>query len=241
MEKEFKLIENKTNTIISKAPAWIFRWGLISTILSICLLIIISFIVPYKESFSCVTEFHTKYKIVPVLSPAAGILGKEIFNMQKQINPNQYLCTIQEQTEKRDFPVYSMTSGIYENYKTNLKYGTYVNKGDTLFFITPVVKSNEDLYCIGMANLFDISKITPGDKVMVSIEQYGRNLNIRGFISSISRVPDQSGKYPFYIKIQDEDLQYLMKNHLFSFKQAGKAQVIYKSQKLVYKLMGLVY
>lgn len=240
MEKEIKLIENKTNAVISRPPNWIFRWGLMVTILAIGLLTLISFIIPYKETVLCSIKFHTQGRIVPVISPADGIIKTPLLSRNTLIDSNQLLFTVQFPA-KKEIAVYSHTSGIYMSYKLNFETGNSVLKNDTLFYIVPQVKTSADLYCSGTASLFDISKLSIGNKVSIHLERYGKDASVSGQISSISRIPDRSGQYPFLIRLNNGEIQNLSERGLIYYNQGGNAVVNYKTQKLVYKLFSFFF
>ncbi|MBB5646198.1 HlyD family secretion protein [Pedobacter cryoconitis] len=240
MEKKIKLIDDKTNIILSRPPGWIYRWGMVVTIASVCLLIFLSFVIPYKESISCKVKFTTTQQIMPVVSPVDGIISEKTFYENKGIKANQLLFTIYDVSQKKYVDIKSPHSGLYMTSQYNFTEKTYVKKNDTLFYIAPEITSNKDLYGTASVNAFELSKLKIGNQVQLSIEQFGKVINVFGRISFISRIPNHKGDYPFYILLDNKDIQYLTSHQLIYFNQAGTAQVNYRNQKLVYKLFNFL-
>ena len=240
MEEELKLIENKKNDRISRTEKWIFGWGIILTSIILCVLMLIAFILPYKNSMSFNAQFHTQHKIIPVISPYNGIIKRDVFDTNNVIQPNTFLFTIFDLSGQKETSVYAKESGYYMPNKINFRSKTYVSKNDTLFYIMPDIKNKDEVYCTAIADEFDISKLNIGDKVLIDVEGYGEDSSVCGTISSIAKAPDRSGKYPFQISLEYKDIRYLSEKGMFYFDQQGKAKVKFKPQRLAYKLLSFL-
>jgi multidrug resistance efflux pump len=240
MEEELKLIERQKNDVISRTEKWIFSWGIILTSIVLCILMLMAFILPYKNSMSFNAQFHTQHKIVPVISPYNGIIKRDVFDTSNVIEPNAFLFTIFDLSGQKETSVYAKESGYYMPNKINFRSKTYVSKNDTLFYIMPDIKNKDEVYCTAVADEFDISKLSIGDKVLINLEGYREDSGVSGTISSIAKIPDQSGKYPFQISLEYKDIRYLSEKGMFYFDQQGKAKVKFQPQKLAYKLLNFL-
>ncbi|KIO77185.1 hypothetical protein TH53_11175 [Pedobacter lusitanus] len=240
MEKEIQLTETKKNDVTNRSEKWIFSWGAVLSALILSSLIPLAFMIPYKDSMSFNARFRTQHKIVPVISPYNGIIKRDVFDINDAITPNTFLFTIFDLSAQKETSVYAKESGYYMPYKIKFRNKTYVSKNDTLFYIMPDIKNKNEIYCTADADEFDISKLSIGDKVQVSVERYGEDFNIPGTVSSIAKCPDRSGKYPFQINLEYDDIRDLSEKGMLNFNQEGKAQVKFKTQKLGYKLLSLL-
>ncbi|CAM3982187.1 HlyD family secretion protein [Pedobacter westerhofensis] len=240
MEDKIKLIDDKTNMILSRPPGWVYRWGVAVTITSVCLLLFLSFVIPYKESITCKVKFRTTQQILPVLSPVDGFVGEHPFYKNKAIKANQFLFTIYDVSNKEYIDLKAPHSGLFMPAEYNLRGKTYVKKNDTLFYIVPQIKDNRDLYAAASVNAFELSKLNPGNKVQLSISQFGKVIDLFGSVSFISRIPDQKGNYPFFILLENKDIRYLSAGKLIYFNQTGTAEVTYRTEKIFYKLFNFL-
>jgi multidrug resistance efflux pump len=240
MQKEIKLIERQKNDLVSRTERWMFSWGIILISIVLCILMLIAFILPYKSSMSFNAQFHTQHKIVPVISPYNGIIKRDVFDTNNLIEPNAFLFTIFDLSQQKEISVYAKQSGYYMPNKIKFRSKTYVSKNDTLFYIMPEIKNKNEVYCTAVADEFDISKLSIGAKVLINIEGYGKDSSVSGTISSIAKVPNPSGKYPFQISLEYKDIRYLLEKGMFYFDQQGKTKVKFESQKLVYKLLNFL-
>ncbi|MGY0034407.1 HlyD family secretion protein [Pedobacter sp. NJ-S-72] len=168
-----------------------FSWGIILTSIILCILMLIAFILPYKNSMSFNAQFHTHHKIVPVISPYNGIIKRDVFDTNNVIQPNTFLFTIFDLSGQKETSVYAKESGYYMPNKINFRSKTYVSKNDTLFYIMPDIKNKDEVYCTAIADEFDISKLNIGDKVLIDVEGYGEDSSVSGTISSIAKAPDR--------------------------------------------------
>lgn len=240
MKQEIKLIEKQKNEVSSRTEKWFFSWGIILTSIVLCILMLIAFIIPYQRSMSFNAQFHTHHKIVPVISPYNGIIKRDVFDTNNVIEPNAYLFTIFDLSGQKETSVYAKGSGYYMPNKINFRSKTYVSKNDTLFYIIPEIKNKDEVYCSAVADKFDISKLNIGDKVLINVAGYEKDSSVSGIISSIDKMPDHSGKYPFQISLEYKEIKYLSEKGMLYFDQKGKTKVKFESQRLGYKLLDFL-
>ncbi|PIG97207.1 hypothetical protein CS542_07435 [Pedobacter sp. IW39] len=81
-----------------------------------------------------------------------------------------------------------------------------MKKNDT-YFILPEITSNKDLYGTASVNAFELSKL----KLAIRFSLALNNLKSNKFWQNlfISRIPNHKGDYPFYILLDNKDIQYL--------------------------------
>ncbi|MBB6502470.1 HlyD family efflux transporter periplasmic adaptor subunit [Pedobacter cryoconitis] len=230
------LAETKTNNLLNK----INSYSMTLTFATLCLLILITFIIPYRDSLSFKAEFHTQHKIIPVISPYNGIIKKNVFNINNAIEPNLFLFTIFDLSAQKDISIYAKEAGYYMPNKIQFRNKTYVSKNDTLFYIMPDIKSKGEVYCTAAADESNVAKLNVGNKVMISVDRDEQEFSISGTISSISRVPDRSGKYPFQISLENKDVRFISEKDMFYFNHQGKALINYKTKNLAHKLLSFL-
>ncbi|QNK61254.1 HlyD family secretion protein [Pedobacter sp. PAMC26386] len=233
-------MENEKKELGYKAERWISSWGILMSSIILSLFVPIAFLIPYKDGMSFNAQFHTQHKIVPVISPYNGIIKRDVFDINNAIEPNTFLFTIFDLSAQKETSVYAKEAGYYLPYKIKFRNKTYVSKNDTLFYIMPDIKNKGEVYCTAKADEFEISKLSIGDQVQISLERYEQEANVSGIVSSIATNPDQSGKYPFQISLDNKDIKDLSEKGMFNFDQQGKAQVNFKTQKLAYKLLSFL-
>ena len=231
----------ETDNITAVKP-WkcFFNRGVVVTYVSLLLIVIAALMVPYQDSISFNAQFHTQHKITPVISPFNGIIKKDVFDMNDAIVLHTFLFTIYDLSAQKETSVYAKEAGYYLPNKIEFRSKTYVSKNDTLFYIMPDIKSQGEVYCTAAADKFNISRLKTGSKVMISVARAEEVFHISGTISFISRIPDDSGKYPFQISLEHKDVQHLSAKGMFYFNQQGKARVNFETQKLAYKLLSFL-
>lgn len=228
------------NSTAGKPWKWFLNWDVVVTCGSLLLIALAALMIPYQDSLSFNAQFHTQHKIVPVISPYNGIIKKDVFDTNDVISANTFLFTIYDLSEQKETTVYAKESGYYLPNKIEFRSKTYVSKNDTLFYIMPDIKSKGEVYCTAAADRRNVSRLAIGNKVVISVARNEEVFSISGTISFISAIPDQSGKYPFQISLENKDVQNLSEKGMFYLDQQGKAQVNFETQKLAYKLLGFL-
>lgn len=242
MDEEIKLIQAKVNDIISRPSSWFFNWGIIVTFSTLALLVLVSFVIPYREQLSCKVIFNTRHELYAVKSPATGIIKNLTLNPKDKIKNGRQLLMIQESPSGKMVPLIAAVSGYYSRSKNELQVNDRVHQYEILFNIAPDITDDNELYAVGYLDKFEISKLTIGNPVSLTIEEYNKQIEISGYISSISNYPAPSHrKYPFYITLNKNDIAYLQKSKAFYFNMNADARINYKNQKIARKVFDFLY
>lgn len=189
--------------IISRPPAWVYRWGI--TVVALCgtVLLFLAAVIPIRQEVEAMCVLEAQRVPVPLIATDDGRLISFKFKQNELIKAGDTILTTDDHKAVRKV-LSSSDEGRVFLFNDKLSPGTDYKAGDTLLFILPGTVVNNPPVAVSKLSLKEITKINIGDPVDIALNSSADSRRFKGSVVFKSSVHDQHGRYYVKIKFLDK-------------------------------------